>query len=106
MDRFGRAFSDADEVTLLPVYSASEQPIEGATAQAMLRAIRAGGRSSPRAGRDSQVRLPAPARPAVAIRSPEETLRYFQKTAQAGDMILFLGAGSVGGLAPRLLKQL
>ncbi len=88
MDRFGSAFSDADEVILLPVYSASEQPIQGATANAMLRAIRGSGRKK------------------VSVRSPEEALEFLEESARPGDMILFLGAGSVGGLAPRLMKAL
>lgn len=88
MDRFGSAFSDADEVILLPVYSASEQPIEGATADAMLRAIRGGGPKK------------------VSVRSPEEALDLLKRSARSGDTVLFLGAGSVGGLASRLAKAL
>lgn len=88
MDRFGPAFADADEVILLPVYPASERPIEGATAGAMLRAIRGRGRKR------------------TSVRSPEEALACLKESARAGDMVLFLGAGSVGMLASRLAKAL
>ena len=88
MGRFGSAFADADEVILLPVYSASEQPIEGATAERLREAICSGGRKK------------------VSVRSPEDALALLTESARPGDMILFLGAGSVGGLASRLAKAL
>lgn len=88
MNRFGSAFSDADEVILLPVYSASERPIEGASAEAMQQAI------SNRSRRN------------VGVRPAEEALAFLQESARPGDMILFLGAGSVGMLASRLVRIL
>lgn len=89
MDRFAEAFTDADEVILLPVYAASEDPLEGATAEAMLRMVR--GPSG---------------RKKVSVRGPEEALELLRRSSRSGDTVLFLGAGNVGALAPRLAESL
>ncbi|MBI3333638.1 MAG: hypothetical protein HYZ93_06065 [Candidatus Omnitrophica bacterium] len=88
LGRFASCFASADEVTLLPIYAASEEPIDGVTSQALLAAIQA----------HSEV-------PAI-LQSAQEALGRLTAQAEAGDLILFLGAGSVGGLAPRLAEAL
>ena len=88
LDRFVSSFSLADEVILLPIYAASEEPMKGVTAEALSRAI-----SSARKGR-------------VRVRSSEEALTYLHSTAKPGDLMLFLGAGSIGGMAGRLMERL
>ena len=40
LDDFGRAFHQADTVLMLDIYAASEQPIEGVTAEALAERIR------------------------------------------------------------------
>ncbi len=42
MEEFAHAFDDADSVQMLDIYAASEEPIPGVTAQALVAAIHAG----------------------------------------------------------------
>ncbi len=88
MDRLAASLARADEVVVLPVYSASEDPVEGATAEALASRVRASGQGRVRAA------------------ALEETVGYLRSTAKAGDLVLFLGAGSVGELAGRFLEAL
>lgn len=89
MDRLAKAFDQAEEVILMPVYPASEQPIEGADTKALYAAMQAAGHSHVK----------------YLVRS-DQVLRYLKQVARAGDIILFLGAGDVGRLACRLVEQL
>lgn len=88
LDRFAACFHLADELTLLPIYSASEDPIEGVTSRALLESVRLSNE------------MP------VKLESPEEVLKRLSEEASPGDMILFLGAGSVGTLSGRLVEAL
>ena len=88
LDRFGSCFDSADELILLPIYAASEEPIAGVTSAALLEAVRRLGK------------VP------VSCRSAEETLEALASDSRPGDLILFLGAGSVGALARRFLENL
>ena len=90
LDRFADCFSEADEVVLLPIYAASEEPLTGATDDALFRKIRSG------AGK-KRVRL---------CRKPREALEYLKESSKPGDLTLFLGAGSVGSLAGEFLEML
>jgi len=86
LEEFGGAFKSADEVVVLPIYAASEEPIPGITAELLASRI---------AG--PKVRL------AVDFaRAASEVL----KTANEGDLILTLGAGSVNQLATQILDAL
>ena len=81
---FPAAFASADEVILLPVYAASEAPIEGGNIcdlYAHFRAFEGGCR---------QVRL---------ARSREEAWRYLRHALKPGDLLLIAGAGDVIELA-------
>ncbi|MCM8812223.1 MAG: UDP-N-acetylmuramate--L-alanine ligase [Candidatus Omnitrophica bacterium] len=88
LDRFGSCFDQADELILLPIYAASEEPIDGVTSGSVLKQVRANGG------------------PRVCLKEPQEALEYFEETARSGDMVLFLGAGSVGSLSTRLVRAL
>ena len=88
LDRFVASLSQADEVVLLPIYAASEEPLEGVTSDLLLEQIRAAGRCK------------------SSIRSAEDTLKYLVSESKAGEMILFLGAGNVVGLAARFAQAL
>ncbi len=90
LEEFGSAFSDADTVTVLPIYAASEEPIPGVTAERLAERIEQEN-SGPRVEFISD--FPA-AVGAVAAQ------------AHDGDMILTLGAGSVSQLAPQILAAL
>jgi len=88
MDEFATAFGDADSLVLVDIYAASEQPIEGVTAEVVASRINAAGR------------------PAVYAKSFEEAVRFTLSEAEEGDMILTLGAGSVSQLGAALLEGL
>jgi len=86
LEEFGGAFRDADEVIVLPIYAASEEPIPGVTAELLASKI-----DGPKVqfARDFAAAIAAVA---------DET--------QEGDLILTLGAGSVSQLAPQILAAL
>ena len=89
MERFGEVLAGADLVFLTDVYAASEPPIPGATAAAVAAAV-------------SRV-APVPVRVAPAL---DEVVTAVVETARPGDVVVMLGAGSIGGLAPRVLEAL
>jgi UDP-N-acetylmuramate--alanine ligase len=86
LDEFSGAFRDADTVIVLPIYAASEEPIPGVTAEALVDKI-----AGPR------VQFAPDFASAVAAVVAE---------AREGDLILTLGAGSVSQLAPQILAAL
>ncbi len=75
---FCTCFNDADTVFVAPVYTAGEQPIEGADRDSLVEGLRARGHRSVQAI-DGENDLPA------AIRA----------SAMPGDMVVCLGAGSI-----------
>lgn len=89
MDDFGRAFHAADHVVVLDIYAASEKPIEGVTAEALVERIRQFGH-----------------RDAEYANSNEEGLDAVVRRAEPGDLILTLGAGSVSLLGDKILEAL
>src|SRR5579864_3744651 len=119
MDEFTTAFSDADSLTVLDIYPASEQPIEGITGEALASRIAerwnteaSGNSASPNGGDQSMVAPPF----SRSLREGGSAVRYVSSfeeavsatTAEAceGDMILTLGAGSVSQLGPMVLETL
>ena len=89
MEEFASAFSDADTLTVLDIYPASEQPIEGITGEALARRISEKGTT-----------------PAFYASSFDEAASAVCAQAHSGDMVLTLGAGSVSHLAPMVLETL
>jgi len=89
IDEFATAFSDADSLTVLDIYPANEQPIEGVTGEVLARRI--GENGTPLASYAS---------------SFDEAATAVCAQARARDMILTLGAGSVSQLPPILLEKL
>jgi UDP-N-acetylmuramate--alanine ligase len=89
MNEFATAFSDADSLQVLDIYAASEQPIEGITGEVLAQKISMAGNAS-----------------STYAASFEDAVGAATSNAQAGDMILTLGAGSVSQLAPILLEIL
>jgi len=87
MDEFANAFGDADSVFLLDIYPASEAPIEGVTSEALAQKI-AGGL------------------PVGHISTFADAATSVAAIAEAGDMILTLGAGNVGQLVPMIMEKL
>lgn len=88
-DEFSACFNDADTVMVAPVYPAGEDAIEGATSDALVARIRAGGH------RDARY-IEGPAAVAPAVR----------ELARPGDFVVFLGAGNITQWAYALPKEL
>jgi len=89
MAEFGDAFADADVVEVMDIYAASEQPIPGVDAEALVKAI--------------GVRHPGKVNYAGTIAAGVERL---VKEAKEGDVIVTLGAGSVSLAGGMLLEGL
>jgi len=89
MEEFTTAFQDADTLRILDIYAASEQPIEGITGEALAARIQEVSGQNVRYGT-----------------SFAEVAEAVSAEAEAGDMILTLGAGSVSQLGPAILEKL
>ena len=86
LDQFAGAFRDADTVTVLPIYAASEAPIPGVTAELLANKIEG---------------------PQVEFAPDFATaLDGVTGKAKEGDLILTLGAGSVSQLAAQIVTAL
>ncbi len=77
-EEFARSFYDADVVLLTDIYAASEDPIPGVTAQALAEEIERFGHRNVR-----------------YIGGVDAGARALAEVAQAGDLVLTLGAGNV-----------
>jgi UDP-N-acetylmuramate--alanine ligase len=86
MAEFAGAFRDADRVEVLDIYAASEDPIEGVTAEALVRAMGDGG-----------------VRYAESVAKGVEALTG---EAQPGDVIVTLGAGNVSHAGMAFIEAL
>jgi UDP-N-acetylmuramate--alanine ligase len=86
LDEFGGAFGDADSVTVLPIYAASEEPLPGITAELLTGKITS----------------------AVARSVPDfpSAIAAVTKLAREGDIVMTLGAGSVSQLGPQILAAI
>src|SRR5450755_2139408 len=89
LDDFATAFRDADSVTVLDIYAASESPIPGVTGQLLAERISRDGKTV-----------------AVYANSFAEAAKLAGTTARTGDLVLSLGAGNVVQLAPQVLDAL
>ncbi len=89
IEEFTTAFNDADSLFVLDIYAASEKPIDGITGEILAQRIR---EKTAKIGRYAS--------------SPAEAVEAAAAVAQAGDMILTLGAGSVSQFGPMILEKL
>jgi len=89
MDEFGRAFHQADSVFVLDIYAASEKPIEGVTAEALVERIRQFGHRS-----------------AEYVGTMARGVDALLAVARAGDLVLTLGAGNVWQAGETVLERL
>ena len=83
---FVKVLSAADAVLLAEVYAAGEPPIVAADARALTRALRVAGKLEP-----------------VFVEDIATMPQTILDTAQDGDVIITLGAGSIGGVAGKLV---
>ena len=89
IDEFTTAFADADSLVVLDIYAASETPIEGISGEALANRVRQ-----------------ASCKTVQYANSFPAAVDLASSAAQAGDMILTLGAGSVSQLGPMIREQL
>ncbi|HTW58192.1 MAG TPA: UDP-N-acetylmuramate--L-alanine ligase [Terriglobales bacterium] len=89
MEEFTTAFGDADSLLVLDIYAASEKPIEGITGEVLAQRIR------DKNGKNVSY-----------VSSFADAVKEAAATAEDGDMILTLGAGSVSQLGPMILEKL
>lgn len=86
---FARVLSEPDALVLLEVYAASEDPIPGADGRALARAVRTRGKVDP-----------------VFVEDLREVPGTLLGLLREGDVLLTMGAGSVGGIAASLPERL
>jgi UDP-N-acetylmuramate--alanine ligase len=86
MTEFGTALSAADEVVLTDIYGAGEAPIAGVTVEALTERIRA-----------------AAGCPVHLVKALDAVPSAVARLARPGDLIITLGAGSIGGVGDRIL---
>ncbi|MCS6818011.1 MAG: UDP-N-acetylmuramate--L-alanine ligase [Blastocatellia bacterium] len=89
LDDFARAFYEADVVLVTDIYAASEEPIEGVTAERLVERLREFGHRNAQYVGDLDAAIEA----TLAVLRP-------------GDLLLTLGAGSVTQAADRILTVL
>ncbi|PYT01222.1 MAG: UDP-N-acetylmuramate--L-alanine ligase [Acidobacteria bacterium] len=89
MEEFARSFNNADVLLVTDIYAASEDPIPGVTAEALVEAVRRFGHKDARyAG------------------SVEEATQALLKEVRPNDMVITLGAGNVYRVSERLPELL
>ena len=84
---FVRVLSTADALVLAEVYAAGEAPIVAADGRALARAVRVAGKVEP-----------------VFVEEPAQLAAAIRRAARPGDVVLTMGAGSIGGVAAELAK--
>ncbi len=81
---FARVLSTVDALVLSEVYAAGESPIVAADGRALARAVRVLGKVEP-----------------IFVQDTDEMYSAVMQTAQDGDLVITMGAGSIGGLPKR-----
>ncbi len=89
MREFGLALAAADEVVLTDIYSAGESPIPGVTIETLAQAVGAVARC-----------------PVHLVRPLEDVPNVVAGIASPGDLVITLGAGSIGTVGDRILEAI
>ena len=89
LDDFASVLSASDVLVVTEVYAAGEAPITGADARALCRAVRARGKVDP-----------------VFVADVSELGGALRDVVAANDVVLTLGAGSIGAQVPKLRDEL
>jgi len=85
---FAKVLSSADALLLAEVYAAGEAPIVAADGRALARAVRVSGKVEP-----------------MFVENVTDLPQSILDTAQDGDVVLVMGAGSIGQVANRIAAQ-
>jgi UDP-N-acetylmuramate--alanine ligase len=88
LDAFGDALSAADEIVLTDIYAAGEAPLPGITIETVDARVRQGGR------------------PVHLVKALEDVPAAVAKIARPNDLVITLGAGSIGTLPDRILAAI
>ena len=89
MEDFARAFNNADVLYVLDIYAASEDPIDGISAESLTEKIRLYGHKN-----------------ANYLGDIETAVEKVVPELREGDLLITLGAGSVTKLSDQILEQL
>jgi UDP-N-acetylmuramate--alanine ligase len=89
MQAFGPSLAAADRIVLTDIYPAGEDPLPGVTLDALADAVRQ-----------------ATAAPIDVVRRIDDVVPFVAGIVQPGDLVVMLGAGSIGGQADRLVAHL
>jgi UDP-N-acetylmuramate--alanine ligase len=89
MDEFARSFNNADVVLVSDIYAASEEPLEGVTAEALVEAVKRYGHKNVR-----------------YIGALDDAAEALSEEARPGDMVITLGAGNVYRVGEQLVEML
>ena len=89
MEAFGPALAGADHVVLTDIYAAGEEPIAGITVEALAAAIRR-----------------ASAVPLDVVPRLDDLVPAIVRVVRPGDLVITLGAGSIGGVPDQLVPAL
>jgi UDP-N-acetylmuramate--alanine ligase len=89
MDEFGPALGAADEIVLTDIYAASEAPVAGVTIDAFAQRVRAATRA-----------------PVHVVPKLADLPGFVAGRTREGDLVITLGAGSIGGVGPKILDAL
>ena len=81
---FVKVLEDADAVVLANVYPAGEAPIDGATSRDLAQALKRAGAAEP------------------VVVDVEDVPEAVMRVARAGDVVVTMGAGSIGRAAPKI----
>jgi UDP-N-acetylmuramate--alanine ligase len=85
---FVKVMSTVDALLLTEVYAAGESPIVAADGRSLARAIRVAGKVEP-----------------VFVETIDELPAAILAAAQPGDVVITMGAGSIGGVPGKLLER-
>jgi UDP-N-acetylmuramate--alanine ligase len=88
-DEFSRAFYQSDALVVLPIYAASEDPIEGVSGQALCEGIKAHGHKQ-----------------VTCVDGIPAAVSHLKTRVAPGDLLLTLGAGDVWKVGAEILKGL
>ena len=89
MSEFGHALGMADEVVLTDIYAAGEPPIAGITVEALAQSVRG-----------------IATCPVHVVRTLDDLPAAVAALARPGDLVITLGAGSIGGSGDRILDAI